>query len=59
MDINNRWIFRFPRFKAAEEGLKREIKLLVLLRGRLSLPVPDYEYVAQARVDTVSEDTGK
>ena len=49
VDVNNQWIFRFPRFKAAEESLKREIKLLVLLRGRLSVRVPDYTYVAPAR----------
>lgn len=49
VDINDQWIFRFPRSKAAEQSLNREIKLLVLLRGRLSIRVPDYEYVAPAR----------
>ena len=49
VDVNNQWIFRFPRFKVAEESLKREIRLLALLRGRLSIRIPDYELIAPPR----------
>ena len=54
VDFNNQWIFRFPRFKAAEEGLKREIKLLGLLKGKLSIRIPDYEHVAPSRKNEYS-----
>ena len=54
IDINNRWIFRFPRFKAAEKSLKREINLLRLLKGRLSIPIPDYRYVASGKQNQFS-----
>jgi aminoglycoside 2''-phosphotransferase len=49
VDVNDQWIFRFPRFKVAENSLKREIKLLVLLKGQLPIRIPDYEYVAPTR----------
>ncbi len=54
LDINNRIIFRFPRFKAAEKSLQREIKLLSSLSGRLSVPIPDYEYIAPAQKNQFS-----
>jgi aminoglycoside 2''-phosphotransferase len=54
LDINNRIIFRFPRFKAAEKSLEREIKLLSSLPGRLSVPIPDYKYIAPAEKNQFS-----
>ena len=54
LDVNNQWIFRFPRFKAAEESLKREIKLLGLLKGQLSTRIPYYERVAPSRKNVYS-----
>lgn len=46
LDVNNGLIFRFPRFKGAQEKLKREIRLLSILHERLPVPIPHYEYVA-------------
>lgn len=54
VDVNNQWIFRFPRFKVAEESLKREIKLLALLKGQLSIRIPYYELVAPSRKNEYS-----
>lgn len=54
LDINNRIIFRFPRFKAAEKSLQREIKLLSSLPGHLSVPIPDYKYITPVKKNQFS-----
>ena len=57
LDINNRIIFRFPRSKAGEKSLQRlqrEIKLLSLLAGRLSVPIPHYKYMALSQKNQFS-----
>jgi aminoglycoside 2''-phosphotransferase len=51
LDVNNRFIFRFPRFKRAEKTLQFETKLLPLLRDHLRVEIPNYTYIAQARRD--------
>jgi aminoglycoside phosphotransferase (APT) family kinase protein len=40
-DIGDAWIFKVPRHALAEVGLRREASLLAMLRGRVSLPIPD------------------
>lgn len=43
-EINNEWIFRFPRAKQSVANLEREKKLLVYLKQYISLPIPDFHY---------------
>jgi Phosphotransferase enzyme family len=40
-DIGDAWIFKVPRHALAEARLRREASLLAMLRGRVSLPIPD------------------
>jgi aminoglycoside phosphotransferase (APT) family kinase protein len=40
-DVGDAWIFKVPRHALAEVGLRREVSLLAMLRGRVSLPIPD------------------
>jgi aminoglycoside 2''-phosphotransferase len=47
VDVNDRWIFRFPRSKFSERNRQREVKLLELLREQLTIPIPTYSYVAR------------
>ena len=49
LDVNDRWIFRFPRSKFAEQTRQCETKLLELLREQLTVSIPTYTYVAQPR----------
>jgi aminoglycoside 2''-phosphotransferase len=48
LDVNDRWIFRFPRTKFAEQNRQREIRLLELIRERLTVHIPTYTYVARS-----------
>lgn len=41
VDVDDRWIFKFPRHEAGKEGLLREAGLLAVIRPAVSLPVPD------------------
>ncbi len=43
--IDDAFVFRFPRSAAAAETLRTEVDLLRALQGRLSLPVPNPEFV--------------
>lgn len=45
VDINNEWIFRFPREETFMPILERERLLLDRLRNHVSLPVPYYEFI--------------
>lgn len=49
LDVNDEWIFRFPRSPADSPRLEREIRLLAELEKRLPVPVPHYEH--QIRTD--------
>ena len=40
VDVDDRWIFKFPREADAERSLRREAGLLQLVRGVVHLPVP-------------------
>ena len=41
IDVDDRWIFKFPRSARFEEALLREAAILRKLRPRLTMPVPD------------------
>ena len=45
--LDNRLIFRFPKDANASARFKTEIKFLQLLRGTVSLLVPDYAYLPE------------
>jgi aminoglycoside 2''-phosphotransferase len=45
--VNDKYIFRFPKFKPSSNQLEREIKLLPKLQQRLDLPIPNFEYVGK------------
>jgi len=40
VDVDDRWIFKFPRHLSAEQALRTEVSLLEVLRPFLTLPVP-------------------
>jgi aminoglycoside 2''-phosphotransferase len=42
--INDAFIFRFPRYQAGVEMMRREVSFLQGIRGQTSLPVPDPIY---------------
>lgn len=44
VDVNNDWIFRFPREMTFMPILERERLLLDRLRNHISLPIPYYEF---------------
>ena len=49
VEADGEWIFKFPRRPAAEERLRKECRLLALIRPRVELPVPEMVlYEAQA-----------
>ena len=43
-EVNEQWIFRFPRDIKSIANIEREKKLLDYLKSRISLPIPDYRY---------------
>lgn len=43
-DVNDEWIFRFPRTDEYASVLKREHLLLESLQDKISLPIPYYQY---------------
>lgn len=45
LQVNHDLIFRFPRSAATEAQLMREIKILPLLAGKLTAPVPHFSYL--------------
>ncbi len=45
IEVNKKYIFRFP--KNRDFKLEKEIRALKELKGKLSMSVPDYEYIGQ------------
>jgi aminoglycoside phosphotransferase (APT) family kinase protein len=41
LDVDNRLIFKFPRHEAAAARLRKEARLLGVIRTRVAMPVPD------------------
>lgn len=41
LDVGGRFIFKFPRSPNAEQALRREARLLAVVRNHVSMPVPD------------------
>ena len=46
LDVDGRFVFKFPRHQAAEQALLREASLLGAIRGRLTMPLPDLVLIA-------------
>jgi aminoglycoside 2''-phosphotransferase len=46
--LDDRYVFRFPRFSHHPTGLRLERAVLDVLKGRCELPMPDYRWVAPA-----------
>lgn len=46
LDVDDRFVFRFPRHQEAEQALLREAALLGAIRARLTMTVPDLVLVA-------------
>ena len=44
--LDDRYVFRFPRFSHHPTGLRLELAALGALKGRCAVPMPDYRYVA-------------
>lgn len=44
--LDHRYAFRFPRHSNHPTGLKFELAVLAALKGRCTLPMPDYRYVS-------------
>ncbi len=45
LDVNGKYIFRFPRFPVSEEHLRKELRILPFLGKHLSVAVPNYRFV--------------
>lgn len=41
VDVDGEWIFKFPRHAEAEERLRKEARILAMVRAHAELPVPD------------------
>lgn len=41
VDADGLWIFKFPRHAAAEERLRREARILSMVRSHVEMPVPE------------------
>jgi aminoglycoside phosphotransferase (APT) family kinase protein len=46
--LDDRYVFRFPRYGHHPTGLKLELAVLRAMKGRCALPMPDYRYVSPA-----------
>jgi hypothetical protein len=46
LDVDGRFVFKFPRHQEAEQALLREAALLGAIRGRLTMPLPDLVLIA-------------
>lgn len=44
--VNDEYVFRFAQTPSAAENLKREMVMLPALKERVTLPIPDFEYIA-------------
>lgn len=44
VDVDDRFIFKFPRDEQGGEDLRREAAMLAVVRPRLTLPVPDLQF---------------
>ncbi len=45
LEVNGKYIFRFPRFPVSDEHLRTELKILPYLGKHLSVEVPKYRFV--------------
>jgi aminoglycoside 2''-phosphotransferase len=45
LEVNRKYIFRFPKYKETEKRLASEIESLPALRRQISVEVPNYEFV--------------
>lgn len=45
-DVDDRWIFKFPRHPEAERALRREASLLAAVRPAVTMPVPELELLS-------------
>lgn len=41
VDVDGEWIFKFPRHPEAEQRLRKEARILAMVRAHAELPVPD------------------
>lgn len=46
LDVDGRFVFKFPRHQEAEQALLREAAPLGAIRGRLTMPLPDLVLIA-------------
>ena len=47
-EVDTDWLFRFPKREESAARLTKEYQLLADLKGRVSLPVPDYQYFRES-----------
>ncbi len=47
-DVNDRWVFRFPKRPDVERQLLIEARVLTLLQPRAPLPIPSYRFVGES-----------
>jgi len=45
LEVNGELIFRFPMREDVVERLKQELRLLPILEGALSMPIPHFDYI--------------
>ena len=53
LDVNDEWIFRFPRTSGDSRRMETEIRLLAELEKRFPLPVPHVEYLVRSNRERI------
>ncbi len=49
LEVNQEYVFRFPKYRETEKRLGNEIAFLPTLRRHLSTQIPDYEFIWKGR----------
>lgn len=45
--LDNKYVFRFPKTKWYIKNLRNEVSLLQYLKKKVSIPIPNYDYIAK------------
>jgi aminoglycoside 2''-phosphotransferase len=54
-EINNQYIFRFPKHLQAEKDLKKEVVFLKTLKPHISLLIPEFKFVGNGNFENNSQ----
>ncbi len=55
LEVDGRWVFKFPKSWAAETALLKEAAVLAAIRSRISMPVPEMRLHREPRIFSCHE----